>query len=317
MNYLITGGTGFIGAYVAKLLAEEGGYVVAYDINPSRDLLGKVLSKEESGRVEVVKGDITDLAHLLRVCKEHHVEKIIHMAGLLTLASSANPALAVRINCDGTANVLESARILRLKKVVWASSISVFGPHEKYGKELIPNDAPHYPSTVYGACKSFCESLAAYYFREYGVDTVGLRYPPVYGAGHREGASAIVTEELIVKPVLGRPGRVPYGDDTLNWLYVEDAARATVIAAKNATTKTRSFSLGGDICTVLEAIEYMKKLIPNADIDALPGYTQFPSKVDTTPIEKELGYRSEWTFENGVKKVVDEVSRGQEEDMAG
>jgi UDP-glucose 4-epimerase len=226
------------------------------------------------------------------------------------MASSANPLLAERVNCGGTANIFETARILRLEKVVYASSNTVFGPAEKYPGGAIPNDAPHYPSTIYGACKSFNERFAEYYFHEYGVDSVGLRFPVVYGVGHREGAAARLTEELIVKPALGKPGRVPYaGEDVLNWLYVEDAARGVVMASRRAGTKTRSFNIDGEICSVAVAVDYVRKLVPGADITFSPGHIEFSGNYETVRIREEIGYRPEWPLERGIKQVMDSVRK--------
>ena len=313
MSYLITGGTGFIGAYVARMLVQKGETAILYDSAPRQGILDDLLSKEEGALARVIRGDITDLAHLIRTAKEHNCTTVVHLAALLSIASSANPSLAVRINCDGTANILELARILSLEKVVYASSNTVFGPPEKYEQEYIPDDAPHYPSTVYGACKSFNERLAAYYFDAYGVDSIGLRFPVVYGLGHREGAASILTEELVVKPALGRPGRVPYGgDQILNWLYVEDAARGVVLASKAATTKTRSFNIDGEICSMTAAVGYVKKRIPNADITFLSGTTGFAGNYDTTRIREEIGYRPEWTLEKGIDASIRALQKRKE-----
>jgi UDP-glucose 4-epimerase len=304
MSYLITGGAGFIGAHIVRLLTQGGEHVVIYDIEPRRDMLEYLLNKEQILLAKIIKGDITDPAHLIRTTKDHNCTKIIHMAALLSGASSANPVLAVRINCDGTANILETARILHLEKVVYASSNTVFGPAEQYKEEYISNDAPHYPSTLYGACKSFDERLAEHYFIEYGVDSIGLRLPVVYGLGHKEGAAATLTEELMVKPALGKPGRVPCGEDTINWLYVEDAARGVVMASKKPTTKTRSFNVGGELCPVAVAVDYVKKLVPGADITLLPGHTGFTGKYETSEIREEIGYYPQWSLEKGIEQVI-------------
>ena len=311
MSYLITGGTGLIGAYIAKLLVREGERVALYDVSPRPEILDMLLTKEEMGRVALVHGDINDLPHLMRTVKEHRASKIVHMAGILSMASSANPHLAVKINCEGTANILEAARILDLEKVVYASSNTVFGPTEKYGNGVIANNAPHYPSTVYGACKSFIERLADYYFSEYGVDSVGLRFGAVYGIGHREGVAAGLTEELIVKPALGKPGKIPYSpDELINWLYVEDAARGVVKSSRHARAKTGSFNIDGEICTAAAAVDYVKKLIPGADIGFLGGRTGFAGNYETTPIREEIGYKPEWPLERGIEDIVNGVRAG-------
>jgi UDP-glucose 4-epimerase len=313
MSYLVTGGTGFIGAHIVQLLIQHEENVVAYDAAPDRNLLERLMGKEKSGLVKVVQGDITDLAHLIRTCQEYAVQKIIHTAALLGSASSANPLLAVRINCEGTVNVFETARILRLNRVVFASSVAVFGPPEKYKQEYIPNDAPHYPSGIYGACKSFNEACARHYFNEYSVDSIAIRFPGVYGEGQSRGLGGAIIEELLVKPALGKPGKVPCGDDNNNWIYVEDAARAVVMASKVSPTKTKAFTVDGDVRSFAEAAAYIKSLIPEADITLLPGRTGFASKFDTTPVREEIGYRPEWTIEKGMKKIIDYIRRKNQE----
>jgi nucleoside-diphosphate-sugar epimerase len=309
MGYLITGGTGFIGAYITRVLLQEGEDVVTYDLNPSREILERIMHKEDTERVAVVQGDITDLPHLIHVAQEHRVGRIIHMASMLSRASVANPSLAVQVNIAGTVNVLETARILGLKKVVLASSAGIYGPAQKYGQEYIPNDAPHYPKEIYAACKSFNEELAKLYFSDYGVDTIAIRYCIVYGFGQKGSVSATLTEELMVKPALGKPGKVPHGGETINWLYVEDAARATVMASKVAKTRTRAFNIDGDIHSVDEAADYVRRLIPKAELTVLQGPSLFVAKYDTTLIREEIGYYPEWTLEQGMKQVIDKVRR--------
>jgi UDP-glucose 4-epimerase len=309
MSYLVTGGTGFIGAYITKLLIHDGKDVVAFDVEPRPEVLESLIGKERKGSLKMIIGDITDLPHLIRTVQEFGVTKIFHMAALLSRASSANPSLAVRINCEGTANIFETARILGLQKVVYASSNTVFGPIEKYRGEVIGNDAPHYPVTIYGACKSFNEKYAEYYFGEYGVDSAGLRFPVVYGLGHKPGsASSILSQELIVNPAMGKPGRVPYyGEEILNWIYVEDAARGAVMVGESERTKTKAFNIGGEVCTVAGAAEYVKKKIPGADLTFLPNRIEFTGKFDTSNIKDEVGYTPRWSLEKGIELMIDKV----------
>lgn len=309
MSYLITGGTGLVGAHIVQLLIQDREDVVAYDVVPDIMLLEELMGKDKSSRVKVIQGDITDLAHLIRTCQEYDVEKIIHTAAVLGSASSENPLLAVRVNCEGTINVFETARMLGMKKVVFASSVAVFGRPERHEQEVIPNDAPHYPWNIYGACKSFTEICAEHYFSECGVDSIAIRFPAVYGEGQSRGLGGATAEELFVKPVLGKPSKVPCGDDSNSWIYVEDAARVMVMASKVATTKTRAFTVDGDVRSFAEAAAYVKSLIPNADITLLPGYTGYPSKFDITPVRDEIGYRPEWTIEKGMKKVIDYLQK--------
>lgn len=309
MSYLVTGGTGFIGSRIVRELVREGQQVVAYDLFPSESLLSQLLTEKERAGVKIIRGDVNDLPCLLHTIKDNKVDVVIHMAYFLTGASNANPSLATKVNCDGTINVFEAARILDLKKVVWASSIAVYGPQEKYPEESIPNDAPHYPFGVYGACKSFDERIAAYYSEQYGLDTAALRYPIVFALGLSSAVTAPLVREMIENPAAGKPGKVPFGEITLNWIYVDDVARATVLLAKSPRTKTRVFNMSGDVRSVSEAAEYVRKLLPKADITLLPGRVPLSYRYDTTRLEEEVGFKIEWTMERGVKELINVVRR--------
>jgi len=305
MSYLVTGGTGFIGIQIVRLLIDHGRQVVIFDISPDQKLLNEVAGTFDRNQAIVFAGDIADTAQIEKACKEHGVEKIIHTAAII---GGGNPRLTTRVNCDGTVSIFEAARRLSLKKVVFASSIAVFGPQDRYREEYIPNDAPHFPSSVYGATKSFCESCGRFYFLNFGIDTVAIRLPHIYGLGRTRGIGRQIDDELFVKPVLlGIPGRVPYGDDIHNWLYVEDAARALVIAAEAETTETRAFTAGGDIRSTSEVASYIRKRVPEADITLLPGYFTNPYKFDTTLIRDELGFSPRWTIERALDRIINHL----------
>lgn len=301
MAYLVTGGTGLIGSRIVRDLSREGEQVVVYDLYPREDFLRRLLSEKEMSRVKIERGDVTDLPGLLHSIKDNNVERIIHMASLVLYTSAANPHLAVRVNCEGTANIFEIARLLGLKKVVWASSVAVFGTSDKYPQEFVPNDAPYYPGSVYGASKCFNEVMAAHYVKAYGVDISGIRYTLTYGIGQRWGTLGHIMRELVENPVAGKPGKVPYGDDVFGWLYVNDAARATVMMSRAPMPRTKAFTISGELRSVKDAVDYIKSLLPGADLTIEPGSVGMGFKYETTPIEEEIGYRAEWSMEEGLR----------------
>lgn len=316
MSYLVTGGTGFIGSRVVRDLVREGEQVVVYDWCPEPIMLKRFLIAEEiTGKVKVVQGDVTDFAHLISVIKQNNVDKIIHTAAMLLHDVNANPLLAVKVNCEGTVAVFEAARLLGLSKVVWISSGSVFGPPEAYSQEYIPNDAPHFPQNLYGATKSFDEQFAAYYADRYNLDISAIRLVLVYGAWQSHGRTAAIIREMVVNPALGKPGKVPAAaDNILGWTYVDDAARAILLAAKSGKTKTRSFSVRGNIHTIQEIVDYVKELIPGAVISLLSlersqSHLIMTCKYDTARIEEELGFHTQWTLKQGIKETINMVRR--------
>ena len=130
----------------------------------------------------------------------------------------------------------------------------------------------------------------------------------VYASGQRNGIFATIVQQLMFNPALGKPGRVPHGDGLVGWNYVEDPARATVMLSKVSMTRTRSYSINGDVRSVREAAEYVRELLPEADITVLPGgFAGDPVEFDSTPIEEEIGYRPNWTLERGIKETINTV----------
>jgi UDP-glucose 4-epimerase len=318
MTYLITGGTGFIGSRVVRDLVGEGEQVVVFDWNPERQMLERLMSKEDiESKVKIVRGDVADFAQIVNVIKQYNIERVVHLAALLLHDVNASPLTGMKVNCEGAVNVFEAARLLSLKKVVWISSGSVFGPPEAYPQEYIPNDAPHYPQNLYGATKSIDETFANYYIDRYGQDITAIRLVLVYGAWQSRGRTAAIVQQMVVNPALGRPGKVPAaGDNILGWTYVDDAARAILLACKSVKPKTRSFSVRGNIHAVQEIVDYVKELLPSAAISLLSlersqSHLIMTCKYDTTRIEEELGFHTRWTMKQGMRETVNLVRREQ------
>jgi nucleoside-diphosphate-sugar epimerase len=316
MTYLITGGAGFIGSHVVRDLAQEGEKVIVYDNFPRRDTLEMLLSPEALEKyVKIVHGDVTDYSLLVRTLKDNNVHRIIHLAAIMILEFNANPVLGVRVNFEGTANVFEAARFLGIKRVVWTSSGSVFGPGTMYAEEYIPNDAPQYPQNLYGGAKSFNELLANHYINRFGLDITALRFVMVYGPGQTNGRTAAIMKQMVYNPALGKPGRVPAAaDNVLGWTYVDDAARATVMAVKASNLKTKAFSVMGRIHTVKEVADVVKGALPDASIELLPldrsqSHTIMTCKYDTTSIEQGIGFYPAWTMPDGIKATINTIRR--------
>ena len=312
MAYLVTGGQGFIGCYVIKELLSRGQDAVSYDLGLGPRIVDLVLTEEEQKRVNWVVGDITDALNLINVARENSVRKIVHLASFQIPAANANPALAVQIIAGGTINALEAARILGLERVVWASSIAVFGPEEAYEERKtgagLPNDARQIPTTVYGASKSYCEYLARYYHEAFGVDSLGFRLSAVYGVGRMVGKSSFTTA-MIEAAALGRPYTVPCADDTVDWQHVEDIARLIAHACDAPMPTTLAFNTRGDVRPVVDGVEYLQKLAPEAELALEEGKFGIYWNLDTAVLEEELGFRFEYNLEKGILKTFNQFRR--------
>ena len=303
MAYLITGGFGCIGTYVIRDLLNAGEQIVVYDSVYDLTIPKLVLTEEQLEQFTFVQGDITDLPHVLRTTKAHDIDRIIHLASWQVPACQANPPQALKIVCEGTINMFETARLLNLKRVVWASSVAVFGAPEDYNFQPIDNEAPHFPKFIYGACKSLNERYATHYFNEYGVDTIGLRFTAVYGVGRTRGMSSFSTK-MIENVALGHPAVVPFGDDTIDWQYVEDVSRSIVMSCICPLTKTHTFSVKGGLRSVKEGVAYLKQIVPDAQITLEPGVFGISWDYDATPISKEIGFTPAYTMEQGILKTL-------------
>jgi len=303
LKYLITGGFGCIGSYVIRDLLGLEAEIVVYDLTYDLTIPKLVLTDQQIEQVAFVPGDITDAANLMRTIKEHNIDCIIHLASWQVPACQANPPQALKVVSEATINVFEAARIFDIQRVVWASSVAVFGLPEDYDHQQIGNDAPHFPKFIYGACKSLNERYARHYFNEYDVDTIGLRFTAVYGVGRTRGMSSFTTQ-MIEAAALGKPYTVPFGDDEVDWQYVEDVSRSIVMSCSCPTTKTRVFTVKGGLWSVKEGFDYIKKLIPSADLTLEPGLFGISWDYDTTPVAEEIGFRPNYSMEQGIMTTI-------------
>ncbi len=308
MNYLVTGGTGFVGGYVVRHLAREGHQIVVFDLAPNREFLQDILSPDELERVRVVSGDVTDLPLLLRTVSENPPQRIVHLAATLGISSEANPLRSLKVNCEGTINIFEAALAFKAQKVVWASSIAVFGPARRRPAGEVANNAFHHPNDLYGACKSMNEALGLHYRRQRGLDCTGVRFSVVYGYGKEltlaRGTGADFIQELVNKPALGESGNVPHGDEVLDWLYVEDAARAVVLATQTPQNPSIGLNICGERHSIRDVAAMVQHVLPQAQLEVQPGTWGGGMHYEMAITEAEIGYSPQIAMEEGLRRNI-------------
>ena len=307
MRYVVTGGTGFVGAYVVRDLLKAGHDVTVYDLQPNLAFLEDVLG-EPPHDVRIVSGDVRDLPLLLRTFREAQPERVVHLASTLGAGSEFNPLRTVQVNIEGTIHAFEAALEVGAEKVVWASSIAVFGPTSVRSGEGIANDDYHAPVRLYGACKTFLEKLPLNYRRERQLDAVGLRFSVVYGYGKaltvERGSRAVHLTELIEKPALDEPADVPYGDDVQNLVYVEDVARAVVLASQTLGTEPAGLTVGGEDVVLRDAAAIVQELMPDADIRVQPGIRDGSAGYDLSTTQEQIGYEPAFSLREGLRRTI-------------
>ena len=228
----MTGGAGFVGSHIVDLLVDEGcGQIVVID-NMVRGNIGNLSGALKSGVVELVKGDIRDKALMRKLVAG--TDTVFHQAALRITHCAAEPDEAMQVMVDATYDLLGACVDLKVRKVVMASSASIYGMAENF--PTAENDHPYGNRTLYGAAKSFGEGLLRSFNDMYGLDYVALRYFNVYGP--RMDIHGRYTEVMVrwmERLAAGQPPII-FGDgsQTMDMVHVRDVARANLLAAKSS-----------------------------------------------------------------------------------
>lgn len=227
-HILVTGGAGLIGSHtIDQMLKHSPARITVID-NLSRGRIENLAAALPSGKVELVQGDVRDTALLERTMQR--VDGVIHLAALRITHCAAEPRLAHDVLGTGTFNVLDAAKNAGVKKIVAASTASIYGLAQHFPTP--ESDHPYDNRTLYGAIKVYNEGLLRSYNDMYGLNYVALRYFNVYGA--RMDIHGVYTEVLIRwmdRLMAGQPPLIfGDGEQTMDFIYVEDIARANVLA---------------------------------------------------------------------------------------
>lgn len=307
---VVTGATGFVGSHVTKALLEQGHHVVALDREPDTSLIEALTAAEARSRLRTHDLDVRDRGSVAKALDG--ATAVVHLASLLQQRSNDDPGLAVEVNCQGAVNVFDAARQAGVTRVVWASSAAVFGrgtPDTSVG-----NDAPHQAADVYGRSKSLTESIGAHYNRHHAMRTVGLRFTVVYGYGRatavKRGSAGGPVVDMVERPVAGlRAPRIRFGDTVVDWLYVEDAARAVCLALESDSVVSPAFSITGELASMREAAAVVRELVPGAEIDVEAGVSPRPMVMDLdgTAARREIGYEPVSGLRTGLARYVEAV----------
>lgn len=260
MTILVIGGSGFIGQRVTRKLAERGQQVVCMDINPGQASFAGLES-----RVQVIAGDVSQFADVTRAIVESKAERIVNLAYVLGSDSEKQPYLATRTNALGMDNCFEAARLLGVRRVVYASSLAWNGPQQFYGQRAVTEDDPPAAGGVYSTGKQFNEAMARVYSRLYGLETVGIRPCLVFGPDKARGTQS--HNQLMVQPALGQPHHSEMKSSARMLLvYVEDLAEIFVRLTLAERPRFPVYHAGGHTTSFGEVAAIVRDIIPDAVI---------------------------------------------------
>lgn len=293
MRVLVTGGTGFVGSFVASYFANQGHDIVCFDrrlqSNPELESVGS--------RVTLVEGNVLNVGELLKTVEGYRIEGVVHAAAVIDQkAGAADPMAMYRINVDGTMAVLEAVRSANLR-MVYISTATLYGIHPDLPVHR-EDDRPD-PVGIYDTTKLMSETMAITYHKVYGLDIVAVRPGFIYGpmnSTHGYFLDRAFAGEVVEQPV--------GGDLPMDLTYVKDFARGIYLAMTTRPITHRIFNITGGVQrTRSEVTEVARELMPDAQIHLGPGvpptaHLRGPS--DLTRAREELGYTPQYTLESGM-----------------
>lgn len=307
-SILVTGGCGLIGsATIDHLLRDHAPARLVILDNLSRGTLANIAGVLRDRRVTLVRGDIRDPALVTDTMQG--MDAVLHMAALRITACAAEPRAALEVMCDGSFNVLEAARAAGVRKIVAASSASIYGMAETF-----PTREDHHPynnQTWYGATKTMLEGLLRSYHAMYALPYVALRYFNVYGP--RMDMHGKYTEVLIRWMDRIAAGEAPLilgdGTQTMDFVYIEDVARANVLALASDVSDD-VFNVASGTETSLQQLASVLLRVMGSDLRPVYGPDRKVNPVsrrlaDTRKAEAVLHFKARVGLHEGLKRLVE------------
>lgn len=307
---LVIGGAGFIGSHVVKeLLREKIAEVIIYD-NFSRGKMENIVSLLEDSRCSLYDkgGDIRDIDVLDEAMK--NVDYVFHLAAMWLLHCKDFPRTAFHVNIEGTFNVLEACRNNNVKKLVYSSSASVYG--DAVEKPMSENH-PFNNRNFYGATKISGEAMCTAFNDRYGLNVIGLRYMNVYGPGQDQHAAYSGVIPVMLNKIDQGEAPVINGDGSqaYDFIYVEDVARANVLALKSGIN-FGYYNVGTEVQTTIKELCDTILRLKNSDLKVQ--YKPY-SKDDERQFvqnrigsrmkaKKDLGFEYQFNIEKGLAELI-------------
>ena len=299
MNILVIGGSGLFGRKIIihLLRDDEISSVVSMDVVPPPGWLLKAIG-DNAVRFRFVRGDVSRLEEILDVIKKYSINRIINMAFILTGAFEADPRLAIKVNTLGMCNVFEAARLMGISRVVYASSVAVYGPQSEYGDREVNEDDHLHPLNGYGTTKQMAEITADQYSKLFNIKFSAIR--PFLGYGHGGVFPPVIKQfsDLVSLPATGRlfstnmDGRSPSALSS-----AEDVAALTRMLVKADSSPHPAYNIAGPPTTMRDAADAVRKYIPEARIEfgrqsmpAEAAKSGLPWRVSMARAREDLGF---------------------------
>lgn len=298
---LVTGASGMLGSGIVARLRAEDVPVVATD--------------RRADGPDVLACDVTDAARVDELVVGHGITSIVHCGAFSgPMVARDRPAAIVEVNIGGTENLLEAARRHGMRRVVFCSSLTVYGAT---GDRPVAETTPTSPTSVYAASKVAGEALISAYAAAHGLDGIALRIGTVYGPGRR---TACFVRSILENAARREPTAVPFGSDfPRQYLYVEDAVDALYRAWAVPAVEHRVLNVTGrDHLSVGEVAATAASVVPGVDVrfGAGPDPDDPDRQGPLSPelAATELGYRATWSLCEGIRAYADALRHEEPDD---
>ena len=311
---LVTGASGQIGSALTPALRARYGadMVVATDIvEPPEEL-------RNAGPFEFL--DVTQRGAIAAVIDRYNVGTIYHLAAILSAVGETKPQLAWTVNLNGVYKVLEIARERKVERVFYPSSIAVFGPETP--RDNTPQDTVLRPTTMYGVTKVAGELLGNYYFRRFGLDVRGVRYPGIISSETLPGGGTTdYAVEIFYEAIKHHHYTCFLREDTvLPMMYMPDCIKATMdlMEADLARLKHHTdYNLAAMSFSPADLVAEIQKHIPDFVCEYRPDYRQeiadsWPRTIDDRAAREEWGWEPQYDLAAMVEDMLDKLGRRYE-----
>ena len=306
---LVTGGAGFIGSHLTKALVERGYEVRVLD-NLARNI-NHVAHLFKEGKIEFIKGDIRDKNHVLQAMAG--IDYVFHEAAICLNRCNAFPKEAIEVNLEGSYNVIGASIHEKVKKIIYASTSSVYGQ-----SEYLPMDEKHpaNPQSPYGATKLCVDHLIDFMSKKHSIKYIGFRYFNVFGTYQSTDCYYTSVINTFIKRIIN--GIAPVingsGEQTLDFTHISDIVNANILALES-DVENEIFNLGyGEEHSIKELAEMILSLL---DSDLKPEYKNAvvlitKRRCNSAKLEKMLGYTCKTNLESGLRELIDHVKKNPE-----
>lgn len=311
MNILITG-AGLIGAHAARQMVDAGNKVTLFDLSPNRDYIAKVVGQ---GKADVVAANMLDLPALLTALEKYNIDTMVHTAGLIGGRVQENSYTGATNNINGTINILEAARLRKLRRVVY---VSTFGVYErgKITDSVVKETHPIGGHNLYATTKVCSEHLVHAYANMYNLDTVIVRPGGVFGRGFYVGGSTVgmVMRDLAVAMIKGQAITIDaktYGPN--EYVYGKDVGQVLFLACKaeSQSLKQRIYNAGtGVVANHEQLAQVVREVLPTLDVKTSGAVSTDKSRsipMDIGVTKAELGYAPKFHLADALRDYMTEL----------